>query len=259
MVAVPTVARFNVAPVKSTALHHPDRIRLERRGPVGDRAFFLVDGDGRRLSGAMKAPTLPIRASYDAEADWLELRLPNGIVVSGSGVADGRALVVDFYGRKVPAREVEGDFTDALSDYAGREVRVARPDRVSDALDDRPVTLVSLESVAELARQGGHDGTLDPGRFRMTMEIEGVGEPHAEDAWRGRDVRVGDAILTIEDPVPRCVVTTLDPASGLRDFPTLSVIKRYRGAGPRGKLPFGVYARVAEPGEVAVGDSVEVL
>jgi uncharacterized protein YcbX len=139
--SVPTVERFNVTPVKSTALHHPDRIRLDRRGPVGDRAFFFVDASGKRFSGATKSPILPIRADYDAEREWLELRLPNGIVASGSAVADGRALVVDFYGRKVPAHEVEGDFTGALSDYAGKEIRLVRPDRDSDALDVRPVTI----------------------------------------------------------------------------------------------------------------------
>jgi uncharacterized protein len=256
---VPTVARFNVTPVKSTALHHPDRIRLDRRGPVGDRAFFFVDGGGRRFSGATKAPILPIRASYDTEREWLELRLPNGIVASGSAVADGRAVVVDFYGRQVAAQEVEGDFTDALSDYIGQEIHLVRPDAANDALDVRPVTLVSLESVAELARQGGHDGPIDPGRFRMTIEIEGVSAPHEEDTWRRRELRVGDALLTIEDPVPRCVVTTLDPETGVRDFPTLKIIKKYRGVAPSGNLQFGVYARVREPGDVRVGDPVEVL
>ena len=62
---MPTVARFNVTPVKSTALHHPERIRLDERGAAGDRRFFLVDGSGRRFSGATKAPILPIRAAYD--------------------------------------------------------------------------------------------------------------------------------------------------------------------------------------------------
>jgi uncharacterized protein YcbX len=256
---MPRVARFNVAPVKSTLLHHPEEIRLEARGAVGDRRFFFVDADGRRFSGATKTPLLPIRASYDEAEDRLELRLPDGVVVSDSAAADGEALVVDFYGRPVAAHVVDGDFTEALSRYAGREIRLARPDRDGEAIDVRPVTLVSLESVAELARQGGHDGPLDPGRFRMTVEIEGVGRPHEEDGWRGRRVRVGEAVLLIEDPVPRCVVTTLDPETAGRDFPTLHVIKRYRGVTERGQLPFGVYASVAEPGTVRVGDPVEPL
>ncbi len=256
---MPTVTRLNVTPVKSTALHHPDRIRLGERGATGDRRFFFVDGFGKRFSGATKAPILPIRAAYDEAADTLELRLPNGIVVSGTAAPDGEALEVNFYGRPVAAHVVGGDFGEAVSAYAGHEVRLARPDRPGDALDVRPVTLVSLESVAELARTGKHEGTLDPGRFRMTIEIEGVSAPHEEDAWAGRQVRVGDAVIRVEEPVPRCVVTTLDPGTGLRDFPTLKVIRDYRGIDAEQHLEFGVYADVVVPAEVSVGDPVEPL
>jgi MOSC domain-containing protein len=256
---VPKVVRFNVTPVKSTALHHPDEIRLERGGPVGDRAFFFVDENGRRFSGATKAPILPIRASYDPDRELLELTLPNGIAVAGSTVAEGRAIVADFYGRPVAARIVEGNFSEALSDYIGRDIFLARPDRPGEALDVRPVTLVSQESVDELARQGGHDGELSPARFRMTIEIAGVPGPHEEDTWRSRRVRAGEALLLIEGAVPRCTVTTLDPATGIRDFPTLHVIKDYRGVSAQGDLEFGVYAEVIEPGTVRVGDGVEVL
>jgi uncharacterized protein YcbX len=253
-----SVVRFNVTPVKSTSLHHPEELVLDRGGAVGDRAFFFVDGNGKRFSGATKAPILPIRAEYDAERDHLELALPNGVEVAGIPATTDEALVVDFYGRPVPAHLVDGPFTEPLSDYAGHTIRLARPDRPGEALDVRPVTLVSLESVRELARQGGHEGDLSPARFRMTIEIEGVGSPHAEDAWRSRRVRIGEATLLIEDPVPRCVVTTLDPETAVRDFPTLHVIKAYRGVSSAGHLDFGVYAEVVEPGTVRVGDTVEV-
>jgi uncharacterized protein YcbX len=93
----------------------------------------------------------------------------------------------------------------------------------------------------------------------MTIEIEGVSAPHEEDSWGGRRVRVGEVELAIGDQVPRCVVTTLDPATGVRDFPTLHVIKRYRGLTRKGNVHFGVYADVARPGVVRVGDEVAVL
>ena len=259
LVAMPRVARLNVTPVKSTALHHPQRIHLGPEGASGDRRFFFVDGSGKRFSGATKAPILPIHAKYDQERDELELRLPNGIVVSGSASANGEALQVNFYGRPVAAHTVGGDFEEALTGYVGHEVRLARPDRVGDALDVQPVTLVSLESVAELAKRGGHDGRLDPGRFRMTIEVDGVSVAHEEDTWAGRRVRVGDAVIRVAEPVPRCVVTTLDPDTGLRDFPTLKVIRDYRGTNAQDQLEFGVYAQVFQPGDVRIGDPVEPL
>src|SRR5581483_8806685 len=223
-----SVARLNVTPVKSTALQHPAEIRLESFGAVGDRDFFFVDEGGRRLSTSSKAPLLSIRSSYDPHSDTLELRLPDGVLVAGPGTADGEALTVDFYGRPVAAHVVEGDFEEALTRYLRRPVRIARVDAPGAGIHVHPVTLVSLASVDELSRHGGRSERVDPGRFRMLIEIDGAGA-HEEDRWAGRRVRVGQAVIEIGTTVPRCAVTTLDPTTGIRDFPTLSVIKRYRG------------------------------
>jgi uncharacterized protein YcbX len=61
-------------------------------------------------------------------------------------------------------------------------------------------------------------------------------------------------------PVPRCIVTTRDPASGLKDFDTLKRIAEFRPlmTDPRG-VPFGMYAEVVRPGLVRVGDDVGPL
>jgi hypothetical protein len=255
---MPTVARLNITPVKSTALHNPQRIMLERHGAVGNREFFFVGDDGRRFSGARKSPLIPIRAEYDATRDHLTLRLPDGIVVGGSAEPNGESLTVDFYGRSVLAHVIDGDWEEALSRYAGHMVRLARVDRPGDATDSKPVTLVSLASVAELSRQGGRDQPVDARRFRMLVEIDGCA-PHEEDTWAGRRVRIGDAEVRVGDPVPRCVITTLDPETGLRDFPTLSVIRSYRGVSKDKELEFGVYGDVVRPGTIGVGDRVEPL
>ncbi len=146
---------------------------------------------------------------------------------------------------------------EAVSAFVGRPIRLARVDRPGDGADIRPLTLVSLASVDELSRQGGADGRVDPGRFRMLLELDGCA-PHEEDSWNGRRLAVGDAIVRVGDPVPRCVVTTQDPGTGERDFPTLSVIKRYRGV-VDGELQFGVYGDVERPGTVRVGDEARLL
>ena len=253
-----TVTRLNVTPVKSTALHHPEQIRLEPFGAVGNRDFYFVDRDGRLFGGSKLGPLVQIRADHDRERNVLSLRFPDGTLVEGSAVADGEALETNFYGRPVAAREVEGPWSKALSRYTGRDIRLLRVDRTGDGNDVGTVTLVSTASVEELARQGEAGEALDPARFRMTLEIDGCA-PHEEDGWGGREVRVGEAIIRVGEPVPRCVVTTQDPNTGLRDFPTLSVIKRYRGVTPDRGLIFGVYADVVQSGLVSVGDLLEPL
>ena len=72
------------------------------------------------------------------------------------------------------------------------------------------------------------------------------------------DVTGNGAISTAAVGCDASVVTTLDPDTGVRDFPTLSVIKRYRGVADR-ELLFGVYASVIEPGTVRRGDELTLL
>ncbi len=242
-----------MTPVKGTALVHPDEVLLDERGIAENRRFFLIDDRGDLFSGADLGMLVRIKASWDDGAELLTLDFPDG------GDVTGEPVTTDFYGRPVSGRVLQGPWSEALSAYAGRSLRLVRTDRPGDGPDVEPLTIVSQASVRDLARLGGRDGDLDSRRFRINLEVEGC-EPYEEDTWRGRRVRVGDAVLVVIRPVARCVVTTQDPTTGTKDFETLKVIARHRGRiDGRGGLPFGMYARVQEPGRVRVGDSVEPL
>jgi len=112
--------------------------------------------------------------------------------------------------------------------------------------------------VHELGTRGGHEGPLDPRRFRMSFELAGCA-PFEEDTWADREVTLGDVVVVrVAGQVPRCRVTNQDPLTGARDWNTLTQIARQRERIPGdGGLPFGVYARVITPGRVRVGDPVE--
>jgi uncharacterized protein YcbX len=131
-----------------------------------------------------------------------------------------------------------------------------RADEPGGGSDLEPVTLVSEASVAELGRQTGREA-VDGRRFRMLLDLGGC-EPHEEDSWTGRSARIGEALLEMLGPVPRCATTTRDPSTGARDFDALSAIEAYRGRRDGKEIDFGVYARVREPGRVRVGDPVEI-
>ena len=122
------------------------------------------------------------------------------------------------------------------------------------------VSLVSSASLEELGRQGGQSGMVDGRRFRMLFELDGC-EPHEEDLWVKRRVRIGEALVYMRGDVGRCAITTQNPLTGVPDFDTLRTINEYRAetANEKGKkhLPFGIYGEVVEPGRVAVGARVE--
>ena len=91
----------------------------------------------------------------------------------------------------------------------------------------------------------------------MLLEVAGA-RPHQEDEWMDRDVRIGEVVVHVDAFDPRCVITTQDPETGLRDIPTLHAISGYRGMRDGKHMDFGVYADVVEPGTIRIGDEVSV-
>jgi len=253
-----SVARFSIAPVKSMALQHPDSVRLESFGVAEDRHFYLTESDGRLVSGSKNGSLMRIKSTYDAAREWLSLSFPDGSVVEAAADTLGEPVVTSFYGRPVSGRAVAGPWTEAVSSYLGRPVLLVRPDTPGAASDEAPVTLMSTASVGELASQAGRTTPVDGRRFRILVELSGCA-PHEEDTWSGRRLRVGQAALEVGGPIPRCVVTTLHPDVGIKDFDTLKVIAAYRGVTPERDINFGVYADVVEPGTIAVGDPAELI
>ena len=250
----PSVTRISIAPVKGLALVHPDEVLLESTGVRENRRFHVVDADGRRYNQLRNGELVRIKPRYDFEREWLSLRFPDGGVAEGT-VELGAEVTTDFHGRPVTGRLVGGPFSAALSAWAARPLRLVQSS--PGAAVDRgrgPVSLVSRASLEELGRRGGHNGPVDGRRFRMLFELEGC-EPHEEDAWVKRQVRVGEALIHLRGDVGRCAITTQNPDTGVPDFDTLKTLAAYRRRDKH--LPLGVYGEVLQPGRVAVGDAVE--
>jgi uncharacterized protein len=259
---VPSVSRISIAPVKGLALVHPDEVQLEKSGVPSNRRFHVVDADGRRYNQLRNGRLVQIEAEYDPDAGRLTLRFPDG-TVADAVIAIGQEVTTDFYGRPVAGNLVDGPWADALSSWAGRPLRLVQS--APGAAVDRGrgnVTLVSTASLAELARHAGRDEPVDGRRFRMLFELDDC-QPHEEDGWVKRHLRIGEAVVYLRNDVGRCAITTQNPETGVPDLDTLRAISGYREltANESGKkhIPFGVFGEVVEPGRVAVGDTAEVM
>jgi uncharacterized protein YcbX len=240
------------------ALQHPDEILLERYGVPENRSFYLTETDGRLVSGGKNGSLMRIKAVYDPSREWLSLMFPDGSVVEGKAQALGDPVSTSFWSRPVSGRAVVGPWAEAISSFLGRPVLLVKPDRRGDANDETPVSLLSTASAEELARRAGRSTPVDARRFRMLVELAGC-EPHEEDTWAGRRLRIGQAVVEVGGPIPRCVVTTLDPDQGVKDFDTLKAVAAYRGITPESYFNFGVYSDVLVPLMFAVGYEVEVM
>ena len=252
------VTWLSMTPVKSMRLQIVDAIHLDMTGARGDRRFFVVDEAGELVNAKRLPPLLTVQP--EVEGERLALRFADGTAVTGEVRDTDETVVTSFYGRPVTGRIVDGPWAAALSELAGRPVRLARTERDGDGYDrgrGAGASLVSTASLDVLRAAAGVNAPVDGRRFRMTVGIEGAA-PHAEDGWIGARVRVGEAVVLVREKVGRCSVTTRNPDTGVRDLDALAAIADYRAHVPTEEpLPFGVWGEVVEPGRVAVGDAVE--
>ena len=252
------VSWISFTPVKATKLHLVEAAELLEAGVRGDRRFYFVTERGRLVSNKDHGPLQLVHADYDAEADALSLRFPGDEVVEGE-VARGEAVETTFHKQPRAARVVVGPWADAVSELIGRQVQLVEPEwPAPDRGRGGAATLLATASLTRLARQLGVDD-IDGRRFRMNFGVEGI-DAHEEDEWRGRRIRVGEAVVIPQGHVGRCVITTQNPDTGCTDLDTLKALAAYRtDAGTTEPLPFGIHGAVAEPGLVRLGDPVTPL
>lgn len=128
-------------------------------------------------------------------------------------------------------------------------LRVMRQDR--GVFDTFPLSLITTQTIAQLGQHLGLE--LDTRRFRPNLLVEATGDaPFPEDAWVGSVLRVGSLRMRIDKRDGRCVVITLDPATGERNAAILRTVAAER----QGCL--GVYGTTVQPGAVAIGDVVAI-
>jgi uncharacterized protein len=251
-----TVTRLSITPVKGLLLHHPDSIDLTAHGAVGDRLFYLVDSTGQVQSCTGNPGLYGIRADYDSDSRRLEITRGHDVLLSRT-VEPAGMVETDMWGlRTIKAATVADPVWGTFfSDLVGRPVQLLQA-RAS-AYDVQPVTLLGTASVQRLARHAGLPH-VDARRFRMLIEFSG-GEPHVEDSWGERLLKVGNAVLRIGGPVKRCAAVTRAPDSGAVDLQTIRLIAGYRGRQTSALgtgAHFGIYADVVQPGMISVGDTV---
>jgi uncharacterized protein YcbX len=253
------VAELAVYPVKSCRGLSLDKVDVEPWGFSGDRRWMFVDEDGVFVSQreesrlAVVAPTPTISG---LSISWGERTYD--IPTPGS---DAPRITVQVWRSRLEAR-IAARFPGGLRlvhmhDPTLRQVSLdyGRPeDRVSFA-DGYPVLLIGAASLDDL--NGRLAAKLPMNRFRPNVVVEGSG-PFAEDAWRR--VRIGEVAFRVVKPCARCVVTTVEQATGTRgDERTepLRTLAKYRKSA-LGVL-FGQNLIPDGAGTIRVGDEVEAL
>ncbi|QWC84964.1 MOSC domain-containing protein [Nocardioidaceae bacterium] len=252
------VVRIGLTPVKGGRHATPASVELSATGPVGDRVFCLVDPARRRVLRTVENPSL-MALTWRWEQGMLRLAGPPGSHdgTPGDPGRGGETLEVDYWGRPTTVEVVPGPWSAACSRHLGYEVLLVRAP-AGGVVYGEAVTVLTTASLARLPALralGGMDAAAE--RFRSTLVVRTDAERvPPEQAWVGRSLEVGSAVLEVRGTVPRCAVIDLDPATGVRDVRLLRALAAAQDLGPGEEPWFGVQARVSRAGRVALGDPV---
>lgn len=140
------------------------------------------------------------------------------------------------------------DVTDpALAAVLGDGVRIIKQD--VGIFDSLPLSLISTQTLNGIEQLV--DRPMEPERFRPNFLVEtDDAQRFPEDGWVGRSLRIGTMRMQVNRRDPRCVIVTIDPATGRREAGILRQIARRRAGAA------GVYGSVEIPGRVVLGDAV---
>jgi uncharacterized protein YcbX len=248
------VERIGFTPLKGARHVAHDSVELTDQGPVGDRIFCLVDPARGRVLRTVENPSL-VQSVARWNGGTLRVDLPDGLRVEDAPRPSGEVLKVDYWGRTAAVERVDGPWARAFSEHLGYDVVLARSMSAGEVVYGAPVTLLTTASLHHLSERLGQ--VVDSARFRSTFLLDtGVDEPHVEDSWVGRRVRLGEATVLVRGRVPRCAVIDVDPEDGVGKAPVMRTIAGYRLG--ESEVHFGVDAVVVAPGTVHAGVSAEL-
>jgi uncharacterized protein len=279
-------------PVKSMRGEKLEAADLTERGLVGDRAYALIDTETGKVMSA-KTPRLGpnllgCRAAFvDAPVTGDEhppvlITFPDGASVR-SDAADAEATLSGFFEHPVKlAQAAPEDFTidqyhpdvedldpeghrDTVTEsklgsafFAQAGLPSAVP--VGAFFDLFPVSVLTTSTLERL-NELRPESRFDERRFRMNIIVSTRDPGFLENGWTGRELRIGDAVLGVAIPDPRCVMTTLAQDELPKDTEVLRTLARQNKLDVAGGLYpcAGVYATVASAGKVREGDDVSLM
>lgn len=261
-----TVSGLMIYPVKSCQGLLIDSAQIEAMGFQHDRRWMVVDDQGKFVTQRQHPKMALIQVA--PTNDQLALSHPgaSSVVVHIDDCVKKREVQV--WKDSVSAVQAPDSVSEWLTAILGLSCHLVHiPGNVHRPVDPNyanaedqtgfadgfPFLLTTEASLGELNNRLTAPVTMK--HFRPNIVIEGA-EPYAEDQWK--TVRIGSVEFRVAKPCSRCVMTTVNPETGVKmGKDPLMTLSQYRKT-ELGAI-FGQNLIQNSEGTINVGDSVEVL
>jgi len=255
-----------IYPIKSLGGIALTEASVEVRGLQYDRRWMLVDAEWKFITQRKIHEMALIDVALGK--DGLEVRhraFQEDVLFIPFEPINKESFTVKIWDDEVEAVTVSDEADRWFSRYLGQTIRLvkmpestnrwvdsryAKHQEVVGFADDYPLLLISQASLDDLNSRLPVPVSMQ--RFRPNLIVNGT-SPFAEDGWT--DLQIGSATFKAVKPCSRCVLTTLDPATGQAGAEPLKTLATYRKQ--NNKVMFGMNL-LAQPGRIAVGDPVEI-
>lgn len=280
------LCRFPVKSMLGESLH---RCVIDKGGVRGDRVYALRDEESGLVASAKRprlwagllefmvsfvhepGPGQPVvvqrkggettRSDHGAIDSWLSAAVGRRVRLM-SHPTDGAAYEDEWpaIAGLAPQAFIDSTRTSTSDDdlaVSTLPVGMMAPGTFQDVA---PITILTTASLGA-ARRLHPSGDWDPRRFRPNLLLEVPGDSFVENEWVGRQLTVGEVVLEVMAPTPRCVMTTLAQQGLPADRSVLQTVAANNRVDVTGVGRFaclGAYAAVVNPGVVTVGDVCSV-
>ena len=264
-------------PVKTMLGEQAESVQLDKLGIEDDRSWAVYDNTrGNFYVGKRNAGLMGCSAAGGDNRNPPLITLPNGESFSAddpecakqlSELLDLNVSLWPIDPDSLPPSEVPEDINameefqaisariegEPLPDFSNMPVSIETFRRIKHRpySDLAPLMVMTQQSIDTIATEAP-DSKIDVRRFRPSILFDAPdGGALPENDWVGGRFKLGEAIIVIESPCPRCIMTTY----GFADLPHDPFVMRTLVRVADGNL--GAYTSVEQAGRVQVGDVLE--
>lgn len=263
-----SLAAIYIYPIKSFPGLSLNKAIVEDEGIQYDRRWMLVDTKGMAITQRKNPELASFKISQQPDGFLITNPSEKSIMIPFD-VLSTDEMEVQVWNDKMMAGLVGESFDSFFTESLGFQThlvrvtpnmkRVVEPaynqgnDIVSFA-DGFPHLLISEESLADLNSR--LENPVDMSRFRPNLVVRGAVGGFEEDSWK--KITIGEISFLIMKPCARCIMTTVDPSTAIKDKTgePLKTLSQYRKKD--GKVFFGQNLLHTLKGEISLTDDVVV-